>query len=145
MGLFGGVKDIFRKTEAAVIVQHALEDTVTRIGYEGDPAKVANLLVGALWRHKPDVFSGSYGQRPHKLAVAIAALAAGLSSWREQFHRGHYAYALALAGLLSEIKENGALYPFSTMDWALIEESAAIFAGFSEEMPGSDMLEKLGL
>lgn len=39
MGLFRGVKNTFKKTEAAVVVQNVLDDMVVKIRYEGDAAK----------------------------------------------------------------------------------------------------------
>lgn len=75
MGLFSGVKDTYKKSEAAVVVQNLIEENV-RDGWmeSNNPAQLANILVGRAWDAMPDVFSGKFGQRPHKISVAAIAL-----------------------------------------------------------------------
>ena len=123
MGFFGGAKNNFKKAEAAVIVQNLLEHQVNLplLGAELDPAKVANALVGDVWDNKPDVFSGKFGHRPHKLAIAACALGLGVRFYDDrQDVQNRFAVMIALGNLLSEIEVNGPLYSLNSVDIMLI-------------------------
>lgn len=145
MAFLNGINNLLKKTEAAVIVQNTLEDMVVSVGYQGDPAKVANLLVSNVWNNRPDIYSGKLGRRPHKVSIAIAAFAGGLTGWRDQLHHGHPALALGLAKLLKDANEYADLYDLGMVDEVIIGQSADVLADFAQNMPGGDLPERLGL
>lgn len=133
MGFFKDIKSTFKQSEAAVVVQNLLEHQA-RVGlFSGDPAKVANALVASVWQQKPEVFDGAFGQRPHKLSVAAAALANGAHGLSEG-NPNRMGIGLALATLLSEVERNGRLYPFSGVDEMLLEMSMNTLAELDEEL-----------
>jgi len=133
MGLFSGIKNTYKKSEAAVVIWNLLEHQANVGLFNQDPAKLANKLVENVWESKPDIFGGKFGQRPHKLAVAAFALANGI----ELFHDGDLnrrAIILSLGYILSELETNGRLYPFNSLDHVLLESSMSIFTNIADEL-----------
>lgn len=126
MGLFGGIKDTFKKSEAAVVVQNLLEHQAKVGWFDLDPARFANLLVQSAWDEKPDIFSGKFGQRPHKISTAAVALARGVMRMDEN-ESNRAPVIIALGNLLSEVERNGNLYPFNSMDAHLIEAAVKVY------------------
>ena len=129
MGLFGGIKSNYKKSEAAVVVQNLLERYEL---FDLNPASMANKLVAALWEEKPDIFNGKFGQRPHKLTVAAAALANGIHLF-EKSDLNRSVLALSLGAILSDLEINGRLYPLNSIDHQLLEAAASIFAEIVSE------------
>jgi len=142
MGLLGGVKSRYKKSEAAVVVQKLLEHQ-THVGmFDLDPAMVANRLVGNVWRTKPNIFDGKFGQRPHKITVAASALAYGI----EMFDDGdtnRIALVLSLCRVLTEVETNGRLYPLNSLDNQLLEVSAEIFSEISKKISESPLAQEI--
>ncbi|MBA0446149.1 hypothetical protein [Stenotrophomonas maltophilia] len=133
MGLFSGIKDNFKKSEAAVCVQNLLEQQ-QRIGYfTGNPANFANVIVQAAWDDRPDIFSGKFGQRPHKIAVTAVALSRALSVSREG-DVNRVALLACLGAALSEAHKNAGFYPFNNLDMTLIEAAGEVFIEKGNEM-----------
>lgn len=133
MGLFSGIKDNFKKSEAAVCVQNLLEQQ-QRIGYfTGNPANFANVIVQAAWDDRPDIFSGKFGQRPHKIAVTAVALSRALSLSREG-DANRVALLACLGAALSEAHTNAGFYPFNNLDMTLIEAAGEVFIEKGNEM-----------
>lgn len=132
MGLFSGLKSTYKKSEAAVVVQNLLEHQGKVGMFTGDPGKTATAMVASVWRAKPAVFDGSFGQRPHKLSVAAAALANAITALTQDSpHRA--GIGIALGNLLSHLEVNGSLYPFNGIDQKLVETSLAVFLELSGE------------
>jgi len=78
MGPFNGIKDTYKKSEAAVVVQNLLEIQV-KAGYVSlHPANFATLLVDYVWSESPAIFGGKFGQRPFKISVSAAAFSHGI-------------------------------------------------------------------
>lgn len=126
MGLLSGIKDTYKKTEAAVVVQNLL-DLSARAGlFEGDTSLVARTVVDAAWKHKPDIFSGKFGQRPHKIAVAGFALGLAVTRLDDSSNLKSI-LVIALGNLLSEAATNRLMYGFSSMDDVLFEAAAKAF------------------
>jgi hypothetical protein len=131
MGLFNGIKSNYKKSEAAVVVQNLLQHYEL---FDLDPASMANKLVAAIWKEKPDVFSGKFGQRPHKLTVAAAALANGIYLFaKSDLNRN--VLALSFGAILSDVEKNGRLYPLNSLDHQLLKAVASIFAETASEDP----------
>lgn len=127
MGIFSGIRNIYKKSEATVVVQKLLEDQA-RVGwFELDPAKVASALVQNAWDQKPDIFNGKFGQRPHKIAVAAIALAIPLDAMGDN-DQNHRAILIALGNVLLEVERNGRLYPLNSLDEQLLEWAVAVYA-----------------
>jgi hypothetical protein len=127
MGLLEGITNTYKKSESAVIVQNLLEMQLKAGVFESDPAKCANVLVEVIWNQKPDMFGGKFGQRPHKLSVAAAALSFAVANGPKE-HPNRDAYVLTLGTLLSEFETNGRLYPLNGIDEVLLEGAAQAFA-----------------
>ena len=125
MGFFSGVKDTFKKSEAAVLVQKLLEQQVAQGNIQFDPAPLANKLVSSIWNDKPDIFSGKFGQRPHKITTAALALLLAIETQPADFRNP--AFLLSLGHLLSELEINGRLYPLNTMDEELLQGAKRAF------------------
>lgn len=140
MGLFSGIRNIYKKSEASVVIWNLLEHQANVGLFNQDPAKLANKLVQNAFESKPDIFGGRFGQRPHKLAVAAFALANGI----ELFHDGdlnRHAIILSLGYILSELEINGRLYPFNSLDHVLLESSMSIFTDTAQELSESPIGE----
>jgi len=131
--------DEFKKDEAAVVraepsLQELLERQVRAGLFDRDPARIANLLVHSAWSKKPELFDGNRGQRPHKIATAAFALAAGIEGAREVSSEPPYALVICLGTILSEVQTNGHLYPLNSLDVMLIESAAVTYAKAAEEL-----------
>ena len=138
MGLFSGIKSTFKKSEAAVVVQNLLEIQVNSGLFNLDPPKAANKFIELVWEEKPDLFNGKFGQRPHKIAVAAAALAHATQLFdRDDVNCN--AIVISLGNVLSEIDVNGRLYPLNSLDEQLIEEAMFIFSKIAQEFENSPL------
>lgn len=133
MGMFDGVRNTWRKSEAAVIVQNLLEIQVKNGLSNLDPAETANKLVGVVWDSKPDIFSGKFGQRPHKISLAAAALVQGAYVYPAG-HPNHATVVLALGMILREVSINGSLYPLNSLDGTLLDAACAAWALLAERI-----------
>lgn len=122
MGFFKAVKDNFKKSQAAVVVQNLLEIQKKSILFDDDPAKTANKLIGTAWDEYPYYFDGRFGQRPHKVSVAAFAFSNEISKLGFMAHNKS-TYVICLGNILSEIEVNGRLYPFNSLDQELFEEA----------------------
>ncbi len=136
MGIFGGIKNTYKKSEAAAVVQNLLEHQASVGLFSLDPAKLATKLTGAVWDSKPDVFNGKFGQRPHKITVAASALASGIGLF-DVSDLNRNALVLSLGNLLSELETNGRLYPLNSLDHQLLEASISTFTEIVEEFSES--------
>ena len=142
MGLFGGIKSTYKKSEAAVVVQNLLEHQASVGLFELDPAKAANKFIELIWDSKPDLFDGKFGQRPHKITVAASALANATQLFDIDDLNGN-AIVISLGNILSEIEMNGRLYPFNSLDGQLLEEAMAIFSEISQKFADSPLSDEL--
>ena len=59
MGLFAGIRNPYRKRDAAVVVQNLFEHLARYPCYDLDPPKLADRLIGLVWDEKPDSAGGS--------------------------------------------------------------------------------------
>lgn len=126
MGLFSSIKDNYKKSEAAVVIQNLLEEQKECGLFQQDPATTANEIITKAWDYKPDILSGKFGKRPHKLSTASFSLAFQISHIEisdERFPPFH----LSLGNLLSEYERNGGLYPLTNIDHTLFETALKIF------------------
>jgi len=131
MGLFDGITNTYKKSEAAVVVQNALAHYAAMGLFTMEPAPYATKLINAVWDHKPDIYNGKFGQRPHKITVAITALANGLKV-REKDSPVWNVLAMALGVLFKELDANEGFYPLNSLDNELLNEAFTYFVGVSE-------------
>jgi hypothetical protein len=142
MDLFSGIKSTFKKSEAAVVVQNLLEHQVNSGLFDLDPPKAANKFIELVWNTKPDLFSGKFGQRPHKISVAAAALAHATQLFdRDDVNCN--AIVIALGNVLSEIDVNGRLYPLNALDEQLIDEAMFTFTKITQEFENSPLSKEV--
>lgn len=132
MGLFKSMKNTFKQSEAAVVVQNLLERQHYNGMFNADAAKTATALVAAVWEQKPSLFDGSFGQRPHKLAVAAAALANGVFNLDDS-NGNRAGVGMALGELLAEVDTNGHLYGLNSIDRELLEMALDTFEELLDE------------
>jgi hypothetical protein len=125
MGLFGGIKDTMRKSEAAVIAQNLLEIQANRGIFFGNAAALANEMIGKAWDEKPHFFNGSKTDRPHKLTVAAISLAHFCKNNPDDPSQEAVLTSLGMA--LDEASRNGKKYGFRQIDVQLLNGAAAIF------------------
>ncbi len=138
MGILSGVKNTFKKSEAAVVVQNLLEMLANTGMFSGDPAATGNTLIASVWDKAPHLFDGRFGQRPHKLSVAAAALADAIEILPEG-HDKRYSFILALGNILNEVSVNGNLYPLNSLDHQLLENAATVMTVAAESFNNSPM------
>lgn len=138
MRLFGGIKDTYKKSEAAVVVQNLLEMQAKAGIFDGDPASSATDLVGIVWTKSPHLFDGRFGQRPHKISVAAASFANAISVLGHENSNGRI-FSICLGNLLNEIAVNGNLYPLNNLDAELIQSAATEMERFSADFASSSL------
>jgi hypothetical protein len=74
VGLFRGITNTWKKSEAAALIEKLLEIQKEQGMFTLDPATAGNMLVAKEWDKHPDYFDGRRGPRPHKVTVAAAAM-----------------------------------------------------------------------
>lgn len=143
MGLFSGIKNNMRKAEAAVLIQKLLEHQAQLDMYpEFDPATMATKLIASAWDGRPEAFDGSLGgDRPHKLSIAVYALANAIDSLNPD---GDLRDCLIMpfVRLIAEVQQNGRLYPLNQVGSYLLEPSRKVYAKLENEM--GDLLGEMG-
>lgn len=125
MGLLSRFGDMFRKSEAAGLVQNLLTARADGATLAADPSRLARRLVRTLWNTKPDLFAAPSGERPDKIAVAAAALAFGVLA--EEDERTQGALLSSLGHVLAEIEANAARYALNAMDRQLLDGAARVY------------------
>ncbi|MDP2247157.1 MAG: hypothetical protein Q8J65_03425, partial [Nitrosomonadales bacterium] len=109
----------------------------------GDPATVANKLIGAAWDKKPEVFDGSFGgDRPHKISIALYALANAIEALSSDSTLRTYLIP-PFVRLMSEIQQNEPLCSFNQVDHFIFEPCVAVYSRIEDEMGLSEGLDSL--
>lgn len=122
MNFLKAVKNTYKKSEAAVVVQNLLEIQAKAGHFNDDPAQAANKLIGDVWDKSPHLFDGRFGQRPHKISVAAVAISNAINDMGAGKSL-QSPLAICLGNILSEIEVNGKLYPLNNLDADLIESA----------------------
>ena len=144
MGLFSGIKNNYKKSEAAVVIQNMLEE-LKRMGFfDSNPAKVANMMVESAWQSRPDVFCGNYGERPHKLVVAAYSFAYAIESLKRD-SQTRTTLGIPFGKLMAELLENGKMYPFNKIDYVLLDRAGGVFQKLLQEMESDPLMQDEGL
>lgn len=126
LGWFIKLISLFKKSDAATAVQNLLEHQAKYGFFEGDPASTATKYVQAAWDDKPHVFDGKFGSRPHKLSVVVYALALAVKKLHDLKDDQLAPVLIALINAMSEVEANGAYYPLTSVDRAIMEEALMI-------------------
>lgn len=141
MGLFNGIKSSYKKVEAAVVVKNLLDIQASAGTLTLQPETFANKLIQLVWDQKPDIFNGSFGQRPHKITVAASAIANGIYKL-DKDSPNRDALVLSLGSILSEIETNRALYPLNNIDRTLIDAAIVVFGKVFEDYESPNVENK---
>jgi hypothetical protein len=118
--MLNGIKDNWRKAEAAAVVQTLLEGFGRRAGMSVlDFDKLANVMVDRAWTENDHLFSGYRAGRPHKVALAAASLANLLTKIPpdEQIHA---LLSLCLSEVMRDLNDRGHLLYLSELDRVMI-------------------------
>lgn len=120
MGLLGGLKNGFKKAEAAVVIQNVL-DMQARQGIfpVKDSSGLANRLIAQVWDENPGLYDGTRHPRPHKATRAAKALVEGLV--RESNLRIKAALFSASSTVLGELAIYGERYNLDEIDGRILE------------------------
>lgn len=126
MGFISNTINCYKGSEAALIVRNLLERQANLHCYDLPPRATASLYVANVWEAKPDIYSGKFDQRPHRIIIAAKSLAHELTAMAvENINR--QAVFVSLGNLLIEIESNGRLYPFNSLDEYLLEEATETY------------------
>lgn len=146
--MFGGIKNTYKKSEAAAIVQNLLQIRKDEGAYHGEPAADANSLIRAVYERTPERFNGKRGLRPHKLSFAAQGFAYGLSMSAEN-SRTTLAYLACLEQILQEVEKNQILYPLNKLDQVLLGEAVIALeekaVAYNESPAGMEINDVLGI
>lgn len=135
MGIFTEFKSTYKRSESTLLLKSAFDHHKAMGLLENvNTEKLAERLVSDVWQSKPDVFDGAFGQRPHKISVAAAALAYSLDNLPLK-KNGQIRLAIEcnLGNILNEIRTNGKLYPLNSLDWVLIESALETLTNQTQE------------
>jgi hypothetical protein len=135
--MFNNIKDTYKKSEASVVIQNLLKTQIDAGIFKLQSLSaddLAAILVLQGWDVNPELLGGRFGTRPHKLLVAIFAVAVvivasetGSSSrpkWTiERSPEFQHACINIFGTLMNEIEKNGRIYNFNETDAAVLEIS----------------------
>lgn len=142
--MFKIIKDNFKKSEAAVMVDKLLQSQIDIGNFETKLVvkDLANTLVQQAWSLKPDLLGGRFGTRPHKLSVVIFTFSAAAAIENEDSFKKSSSLqdvCLIILSLLSnELKNNGRLYNLSQTDDVIIELAFQAAAEIIDEKNKND-------
>lgn len=142
MRFFGLITDMYKKSEAAIVVQNLLEMQKKAWLFDGDPGSDATILVYAVWKKTPHLFDGRFGQRPHKISLAASALSNAIETL-ESGHPNIACFTICLGNILDAVSVNGKLYPLNNLDMSLLDTAAKTFVRVSEEFAASPLGQEI--
>ena len=119
MGLFTEIGNIWAKSNSAIIVENYLRQHEPSLPPE-DSKAMASICVNKSWEIYPDVFDGKYGQRPHKIVIALVGMTQVINS-TERNHQSFQLMLLSTVNLYRDILANSELLPLKNIDYKMIE------------------------
>lgn len=125
--MFKGIKDNFKKAEAAVIIENLLQTQIDSGVFETrlTVKNIANKMIQQAWDVKPDLLGGRFGTRPHKLSIALFAASVTVISTGNSKADSSSAFQevclIIFSNLINELEVNGRLYKLSETDNVVIE------------------------
>lgn len=87
---------------------------------------LSQLLLAAARKSSPEIFSGHYGRRPHKVSAVGFVLAFGLE--RAQDSDTKFVLSAALLSVLADVRDHEEMYEFSGLDRKLLDIADQVFA-----------------
>lgn len=146
MRFFKGVKDTYKKSEAAVVVQNLLTEAASMGMFDKDPAKVANALVGEIWEMMPEVLRGDLGVRPHKITLAAMAFGGALKmDEATDVVSDSHVFAFCLSRVLAEAQQRAAFYQLNFLDQKLLKSALEVFQDFASASESSPIAQEIDL
>ena len=134
MGFFSGIKENFRKSEAAAIIQGLLEKQAG-LGFfpknDPTPAEMANKLIQVVWDNNPGITKSSI--LPHKISLASVGLSSGVIAMDKSGNRDILlALNFCLGQIILEINASGDRMKLNAIDLHLIDKAQGVYFHFSE-------------
>ncbi|MCF1708732.1 hypothetical protein L0V05_07885 [Tabrizicola sp. J26] len=140
--MFRGVKDQWKKAEAATVIEILLERQVKMGLLDANPALVANKLVEKAWDNQRQFFDGRIGNRPHKISFAAGVMAMAL----EQLPPTGLLYGPVmecLCALLTDLDERGIDFPVTSIDAKLLAAAQQVVIDQLSDLPRSELHQEL--
>ena len=131
--MFSRIKNNWKKSEAAVIIQQLLEQKAAAGIFRGDPPTVANSIIAVGWEQMPDVFSGRFGNRPHKISIAAFCLGYFTNIYDGDEQNGAV-LAICFIEVMEEIQRHWQLYGLTSADEFVLEQPAQFFSDIQHQM-----------
>jgi len=141
--MFKGIKDNFKKAEAAVVVENLLQIQIESgfLDMTLSVKDLANKMVQQAWDLKPDLLGGRFGTRPHKLSVAIFTVSVAIistgNSKSESSLELQNACLIMFSNLINELDVNGRLYKLTETDDVIVELAVKAVAPIMDEINSS--------
>lgn len=127
------MKNNWKKSEAAVIVQQLLERKEAVGLFTGDSATTANSIVAIGWEQMPDVFSGKFGKRPHKISVAAFCLGYFTQVY-DSDERNGMILAVCFMELMEEIQRHWKLYGLTETDEFVLQQPIEFYSSIQSSL-----------
>ncbi|MHA7809678.1 MAG: hypothetical protein ACX933_07735 [Marinobacter adhaerens] len=148
MGILNGLRNTVEKSKAAVVVQNILGEHPAEMRMMGgikNHKTLATNLVENVWDQQPDVFSGKFGQRPHKITVAATAFGHELDrivNYQPSYHKGYFLVLnMSLGMILEELEKNGRLYPLNSLDKEILGVTINLYEEVTKDLTDDPMSE----
>ncbi|MBO3278243.1 hypothetical protein [Pseudomonas schmalbachii] len=119
MGFWGSLVVMYKKSEAAVVLQKLFEGYKRQGLLESGPAALANKLIESAWVHESYFFEGRFGGRPHKLSAAAIALVHS-NYVLDRAHPDYQMLVLCLGQVIAKAQIHKRLHKFNSVDDALL-------------------------
>lgn len=144
MRFFKGVKDTYKKSEAAALAQNLLSIFVQNQTFRRDAATVANQLVGSIWDEIPQLLNGEQGNRPHKFTVAASAFAHAIRIEDAELPTSDsHIYLLCIGKILIELEQRSEKYPLTGLDHLLLGQVNEVFMTFSDAHSATPLAKEI--
>jgi len=140
--MLGWFKNTLHKSHGAVVAQNLIEMHAKTLWIDIDAHATATRLVAEAWDDNPDLFDGRYGQRPHKISVAAAALSRPFVLGIENREKLNL-FAMCIGSILAELEKQGNRYPLSGLDHEILQAAGRHFEAYAEEFEASPLSQEI--
>ncbi len=124
MGIITELGNIWVKANSAIIVQNYLRQKEPDLSPQASK-EMSKICINKCWEIYPDVFNGTFEQRPHKIITALVGMVQVLNS-TERDNQSFKLIFLATINLYRDILTNDVSSIFSNIDYKMIEMMAPI-------------------
>ena len=129
--LFVPIRDRYRIASAALILKN-LMDATWQFDQE-DTRKYSNLILCQTWAKRRQIFNGSFGNEPHRIATALYCLAE-YTVTNELSIDEKMAFSIICGNLIEQIIANGKLYGLNNVDVYLSEQGIYHYLTLNEQI-----------